>query len=89
MKVLLPCAFGLGNGSMHQITVPNLFESLEKMLGSHPTGDSIFLLGDFNAYVGNGCKTWKSVIGRSGLPDLNLSGVNLLDFCASHQFVHN
>ena len=51
---------------------------------SAPTGNSVVLLGDFNTNVGSKSVTWRGVIGRNGLPNLNPSGVLLLDFCASH-----
>lgn len=42
------------------------------------------LLGDLDAHWSKDSKTWRGVIRRNRLPDLNPSGALSPDFCARH-----
>lgn len=54
-------------------------ESLKEVLQSTPSGGSFVLLG------GSDSQAWRFVIWKNAPPDLNPSGLLLLDFCACYR----
>ncbi|KAI3376790.1 hypothetical protein L3Q82_000383 [Scortum barcoo] len=73
LSLAVVCAYGPNSSTEY----PASLESLGGV-DSTPTGDYIVLLGDFNAHLGNDSDTWRGVIGRNGLPDLNPSGASVI-----------
>lgn len=58
------------------------YEELRHLLKKVPATDSIFLLGDFNARVGNDYKSWPSVLGKHLVGTVNSNGLLLLSLCS-------
>ena len=58
------------------------YQLLSETLLSIPAGDSIALIGNFNARIGSDCNAWRGVLGPHGLGRMNDNGQRLLELCA-------
>ena len=47
----------------------------------------MFLLGDFNARVGDDSTSWPAIIGCCGVGKMNENGQKLLEFCSYYNLV--
>lgn len=73
------------SSTVQQFSVSNLHAGLQRAAGKRSSGDSVVLLGSFNADMGNISVTWKGEIWGNNLFNLNLTGVTSL--CTSMVFV--
>ena len=78
---------GLRLFTYQQVRVPIIFESLEPLLASACTHDSIVLLGDLNAHVGKDSETWKRVTGKP--PRSERGWFSVIGYVCYLQFDHN
>ena len=62
----------------------SFYQSLDEALRRIPKNDKIFLLGDFNARVGQNSRIWSGVIGMHGVGQVNSNGMRLLTLCSEH-----
>ena len=63
------------------------YEELPKTLKKASPRDSIILLGDFNARVGNDHQAWPGVLGQHLLGSMNSNGLLLLSLCTEFNLV--
>ena len=59
---------------------------LRRVLSSIPSGDKIWLCGDFNARVGTDHETW-GCLGKHGIGKMNTNGLMLLQLCNEFDLV--
>ena len=62
------------------------YDDLDSVFLQHP-GQTLILLGDFNAGVGTDHQTWEGVIGSEGVGRCNSNGLLLLRKCAEHELL--
>ena len=60
------------------------YSQLDDTINKIPPSDELFLLGDFNARVGDENCLWPEVLGSHGIGKMNENGQRLLEFCSHH-----
>ena len=63
------------------------YEELTKAISEVPSSDKLFILGDFNARVGQDYLAWPGVLGNQGIGKCNTNGLLLLETCAAHELL--
>ncbi|KAK7004577.1 craniofacial development protein 2 [Biomphalaria glabrata] len=63
----------------------NLYSDLNSAIIKTPKTDKLIMLGDFNARVGSGWKTWSNILGRHGIGHFNSNGALLLEMGTAHK----
>lgn len=63
------------------------YEELDRLIQDTPHSDKLFLLGDFNARVGDNHEAWERVLGKHGMGKENANGTLLLTTCAQNQLI--
>ena len=65
-------------------TKESFYSELRSLIQKTKDTDKIFILGDFNAWVGKDHIVWPGVLGWHGISNCNDNGRLLLELCAEH-----
>ncbi|KAK0151713.1 Craniofacial development protein 2 [Merluccius polli] len=65
-------------------TKDRFYQSLDEALCKIPKTDKIFMLGDFNAQVGQNSRIWSGVLSRHGIGHAKSNGMRLRTLCSKH-----
>ena len=68
-------------------TKAKFYEDLTNAISEVPGSDKLFILGDFNARVGQDHQAWPGVLGNQGIGKCNTNGLLLLETCATHELL--
>ena len=77
-------AYGPGS-EKSEVEIEEFWDELSECVGSFGRNESVVVLGDLNAIVGN--EGIEGIVGRHGVPGRNESGERLLEMCAEHELV--
>ena len=77
-------AYGPGS-EKSEVEIEEFWNELSECIGSFGRHESVVVLGDLNAGVGN--EVIEGIVGRHGLKGRNESGERLLDMCAEQELV--
>ena len=77
-------AYGPGS-EKSEVEIEEFWNELSQCVGSFGRNESVVVLGDFNARVGN--EVIEGIVGRHGVAGRNESGERLLGMCAEQELV--
>ena len=70
--------------SSSEDTKDQFYGQLDEQIRGCPKHESLFLLGDFNARVGEDHESWPTCLGYHGIGKINENGQRLLELCTYH-----
>ena len=78
-------AYGPVSENKSEEEIEEFWNELSECVGSFGRNESVGVLGDLNARVGN--EVIEGIVGRHGVPGRNESGERLLEMCAEQELV--